>query len=284
MKVDVKDCATSAEAMEALGNPRYSKTDCLYRPRGEDTPYDFPKRKVILSPDGLPIATVGAGYEIFQPVHGLETAYNVAEAVKGKVTEFHFLKDMRRYLVDVTLPGGYNVGAKEDRIEAHAWIYNPCDGGGSLTFGLTAKRFFCQNQLSAFVKAASVSVQHRRLVHGRFQAAIQAAGFILNRLPDMVESMSAMTEAKMTDQEAIQFFDKLVPGEATRSENVKADMLRRFSYGMGAEVYPETRWNAYNAVTEYLTHEVAHKKNGMDRIMAGSGLRMDIRAFEMLAA
>jgi hypothetical protein len=95
----------------------------------------------------------------------------------------------------------------------------------------------------------------------------------------------------MSQQEMTGFVERLYPanGEelSTRTENVRSAIVTGFSRGTGNR--GQTRWDAFNAVTEYLDWQSTFKEtafpreeNRLDSLLNGNAAKVRNRALELL--
>ena len=75
-----------------------------------------------------------------------------------------------------------------------------------------------------------------------------------------------LAKVRMTAEEAKAFVEKLIPGKATLSVNRRETILNLFSTGEGNT--GSTRWDAYNAVTEFVTHHRRYRSTDSSSVQA----------------
>ena len=191
----------------------------------------------------------------------------------------------------------------DDEIEKYLLLASSHDGSLSLQVMFSPVRVVCANTLSAALNRNSnrTFIKHTINYKNKIAQARQLLGLTESYYAQMEIQFNKMLEAEMTKLEAEKFIEKLIPardedGEIKLSkvlENQRADILNLFSNGIGIKGTDNvnTRWAAYNAVTEYVDHHRATRIVGganadetrMETILWNSGAGMKQRAFEMLS-
>lgn len=280
--MDLKGVPNASAAMEKLGNPRYRTVPMLYRVEDGGV-FEVPDQKVILDFGSLPVGRASDRYGIYQPVHMLEMAYDIASTTGGHVKNFHFGRGNSIATIEVGFPGSVNIGKRGvDPVDVGGRLYNSFDGTGSARFEVTMWRKVCSNGMYGLRKEARACVRHTHSVYNRMEEAIRAAGYIQNKLPALIENLSRLTEVGVTPSQKREFIERLIPGEGTRSERIRGAISTWEESGPGSKIYPNTAWNLYNGVTAYVTHELAVGRNGRDRARLGAGVTLEERALELL--
>lgn len=164
-----------------------------------------------------------------------------------------------------------------------------------------AHRIFCNNQLKLMVKAASDSglgVMHTK----NHQRKIDNNMIIINSFLDagkgFITQADALNDKIMSQQDAKAFIDKLMPKsgkpnskQSQRISHRKAHILELFNNGAGN--IGRTRWDMFNAVTEYFDHhnnpnkikkhgQIALEKRFVANTIFGQGVQIKQKALDLL--
>ena len=103
------------------------------------------------------------------------------------------------------------------------------------------------------------------------------------------EEFTKLAETRMSAEECKAFLEKLLPGEGTRVENRRSEILNLFGEG-GTANEGSSRWDAYNAVTEYVTHNRTYRQTDNTSVETNRFIgvleknKMSVRAMDLLLA
>lgn len=164
-----------------------------------------------------------------------------------------------------------------------------------------AHRIFCNNQLKLMVKAASDSglgVMHTK----NHQRKIDTNMIIINSFLDagkgFIAQADALNDKILSQQDAKAFIDKLMPKsgkpnskQSLRITHRKSHILELFNNGAGN--IGRTRWDMFNAVTEYFDHhnnpnkilkhgKIALEKRFIANTIFGQGVQIKQKALDLL--
>ena len=135
------------------------------------------------------------------------------------------------------------------------------DGMGSNAILPYTSRVSCSNQFSAIKRAASgFSIRHSQNWSTRVDEARTKFNKALEYNKLFADRAQALAKVDMTDAEFIKFSLKVMPDtkpnryapEGRSYQNKRDTMLNLFHNGRGN--IGQTRWDAFNAVTEYFDH------------------------------
>ncbi len=107
----------------------------------------------------------------------------------------------------------------------------------------------------------------------------------------MQSVVTKLDDTPMSRGEVVAFAEQLFPvrGEelSARTENMRGDIVAGFSRGTGNQ--GQTRWDALNAVTEFVDWqstfretEFSREENRFESVMHGNGAGLRARALELL--
>ena len=173
-------------------------------------------------------------------------------------------------------------------------FFDRWDGGGKAKLQLLLNVLACDNGMTRNESLLTFSEKH---CEGTLHARFSAIEFNLNmRLLEQVEEMQGIVTkldtTPMTSAEAVSFARALFPAEdetkvPTRTTNTREAIATGFVRGTGN--VGQTRWDAFNAVTEQLDWngtfretEFSREENRFDSIVSGAVARTRARALELL--
>lgn len=278
--ISLKDCKGPAEALERIGNARYRKVPVLYR-NGDSDPFQYQGKAVVLceNDDGvLPVSTVGCDYGLLQPIHKLEMAYDIAEHHGGFVKGYTSFRGGKITTIEIGFNEEKPVGP--DHVRLGFRLKDSYDGTGSATLDGLAWVKVCSNGMMGWGWKSRIAVPHRAFVHSRMTEALRASGYVSNKLKEILEHMNKLSETPLADEAAKELVKELIPGDGTRSDNIRQDITDRIFGGIGAETRRGTAWGFYNGITEYTTHVLGGKSEAMAKI--GAGVTLERRALTLL--
>jgi len=178
------------------------------------------------------------------------------------------------------------------------WI-NRHDGSGCFELHRTNTRVVCANTWKTAIGANRdrvFGVRHTTHVNDNIMAAIVLLNGVDKAEAIEREKTQRMASLEMSLAEVSAFVGKLTGFDtqdlqsSTRAKNQYHSIVNLFNYGTGNT--GKTRWDAFNAVTEYVDHSrTIRVSNGRDKTevrfessVLGSGDAMKSRAFELLTA
>jgi phage/plasmid-like protein (TIGR03299 family) len=184
----------------------------------------------------------------------------------------------------------YVADRKSERIQNNLLITTTHDGSGSVMVAMTPTRVVCQNTLTVGLRGASRLVKIRHTKNWSDKLAEAERVMALNRKHSwaLIEACDRLALTPMSRDEAVAAFAELVPGDATRSANIRGELLSLFEFGTGNR--GETRWDWLNAVTEYSDHTRTvrgqHKaeQRFKSAVLDGSAVAFKQRAFDLVVA
>lgn len=230
---------------------------------GTDTAITMPRMKLLYRSDTkAPLGIVGQGYSPSQPREFLKEQFEFAEAIKGKVTRAGFLAERCRAFafVRMDLPLEIKTSRKVgDPLSVYIYSTDGWDGGTPRKSKMFIERLRCSNGMVSKEIKANMWVSHtanREKIHGdRWKVFMNNMAESVAKLQ---EEFQKLADTKMTKEQMLDFAMKLIPAEGTKAENRRGEIVKLFTEGVGTEGV--SRWDAYNAVTEYTTHHRAYRE------------------------
>ena len=225
---------------------------------GMDTGISFPGSKLLYrSDDRRPLGIVGEDYSPSDPREFVESQFEFAEAIGGKVDRVGFIDDRSKVFSVVSLNNLMKIPRekrkKGDPVGVYIYSTDGWNGWTPCSSRLYLENLTCLNGMVSRKIRASLWVSHtkNREVHygDRWKT-------FLNEINVSVKEIRAdfvkLAEERMDEKEFKEVLQKLLPGESKVTEKRRQEILHLFGGGIGNEGL--TRWDAFNAVTEYTTH------------------------------
>jgi phage/plasmid-like protein (TIGR03299 family) len=154
-----------------------------------------------------------------------------------------------------------------DTVKGYVLFQESWDGSTQSGMGLTNVRVVCANTLAAAQGDVSYRTRHTRHVNARLDSYRDQIAGVLQGFQKSVENMRALAARKVTRQAQEVYVREVIAGPeslavgaelSTKLENKVQNVITLLDTQKGLEFVPAIRgtaWQAYNAVTEYLTHE-----------------------------
>ena len=165
----------------------------------------------------------------------------------------------RVVFMQVELPGRLFLKSNpDDQTVKKVLFVNSHDGSKALMGMITPVRVVCQNTLNAALgsKSNQFKVYHRKNFQSRKDEAAKVLGLASAFYDDLQLVMDTLAEQKVTHTYVEGFVNALMPATkdevSTRTENRRNQITNLFQNGKGNN--GETKWDLFNAVTEYVDH------------------------------
>jgi phage/plasmid-like protein (TIGR03299 family) len=294
--------ASTAEALQAAGLDWNVELERLTSAGG----HNAPARAVVRSDTRKPLGVVGLRYAPCDNVtatrwldqyipHGLRITG--AEAFKGgeRCVMYGLLGDQPAEV------------RKGDFVALQLVVSWSHDGSSSTTAGLRALRLVCTNGLVLASEAGRMfSLRHTRHADpttDEIQFQVRQA---IGRFGESMEAFRALADRSVTTQQVRDFAKQVMAFEpdattgalSTRADNVLDNIVARhrsaqavlirsaeesMDAGRGQQLNGGgTWWNAYNAITEYLTHDRGRTvESRQESLLFGSSARLNERALAL---
>jgi len=241
----------------------------------------------------VPLAVVGEGYGVLKS----ESMYRILEGVYGGQAVVDAAGTLRNGAREWCLVkrSAWNVSRDDSVLTYDLWL-NHHDGSGCFSLHRTNIRVVCANTWKMAVQGGNrvFGVRHTKNVAQGVEAALQVLGYVESQEQSQRAAAQRMATAYMSRDEASKAFNVLLGirdgvEASTRAENQAKELNRLFMTGAGN--HGLTRWDAFNAVTEYVDHgratRVADGRDGaevrFESVLMGSGDALKAKAFDLLS-
>lgn len=214
----------------------------------------------VRSSDGASFGPVGKGtvplqnldaYKLFQPL------------IDAKLIEMNAvisLRGGRRVCFLAELIGGRTEIVPGDELRRYLLLAHAHDSSLAIRWGFTDVRVVCANTLAVALETSDLlKHRHTRNALINLEAAREVFDARIGQMRVQADLFQAMARKQLAPNEALNYIrETFHEGAGTNEKTVVrcADrVLELFESGKGAQYGRGTLWNAFNAVTEYVTHE-----------------------------
>ena len=171
----------------------------------------------------------------------------------------------------------------DDQTIKKVLFINSHDGSKALMGMITPVRVVCQNTLNAALgsKSNQFKIYHRKNFQSKKDEAAKILGLASAFYDDLQTVMDTLAEQQVTKTYVEGFVNALMPATkeevSTRTENRRNQITSLFSTGRGNN--GETKWDLFNAVTEYVDHHSNGRvtESRMDRSEALADIESEAR-------
>lgn len=241
----------------------------------------------------VPLAVVGDGYGVLKS----ESMYKILDGVYAGQAVVDAAGTLRNGAREWCLVKRSAWSVKKDDVVLtyDLWL-NRHDGSGCFELHRTNIRVVCANTWKIAVQGGNrvFGVRHTKNVEQGVQSALQVLGYVDAQEQTQRAAAQRMATAFMSRAEAATAFNVLLGiregvESSTRAQNQATELNRLFLTGAGNQGL--TRWDAFNAVTEYVDHgrstRVSDGRSGaevrFESVLMGSGDAMKAKAFDLLS-
>ena len=165
----------------------------------------------------------------------------------------------RVVFMQVELPGRLFLKSNpDDQTVKKVLFVNSHDGSKALMGMITPIRVVCKNTMNAALRnhTNQFKIYHRKNFQSKKDEAAKILGLASAFYDDLQFVMDSLAEQHVTKTYVEGFANALMPTSktevSTRTENRRAQITNLFSNGRGNR--GETKWDLFNAVTEYIDH------------------------------
>jgi phage/plasmid-like protein (TIGR03299 family) len=265
----------------------------------------FPNRTVLYRTDtdkGLGIVS-DSHFKPVQPGEVLEFYRELVRDQGFKMETAGALKGGQKVWALANIGKPFTVGKTgkmSDKLGCYILFATGMDGSTATIIRLTSIRVVCNNTLNIALPAPDargfratkgieglISVSHR----GKFDpvAVKERLGLFPGLVKPFAEICSELAAAKLTDEQAREFFNELVGKEVddpkdAKLNNKEQDLLLAFNKGPGSELTSakNTLWGAVNAVTYYVDHIVGRGADTrLNKAWFGANARLKAKALKL---
>lgn len=236
-----------------------------------------------------------SNFSFVQPSESLKVLERARQIVGGQWSSVQVNKGGRMIGAFIEVENKIVAPNRGDTIALSLGLFDHFDGSGLARINLNACNLTCTNGMTGLKSVISFASKHIGDVSSRLkvlEGSLQLK--FLQAVDEMRGQVVALDSKPMSRGQVVSFAEQLFPidPEATnksRVENQREAIVTGFSRGTGN--YGETRWDAFNAVTEYLDwqstfRETTYSKqeNRFESLLVGKGAGTRERALALLMA
>jgi phage/plasmid-like protein (TIGR03299 family) len=217
------------------------------------------------------LGIVGQKYSILQNIEafsvfeGLFNEGSLSYEVAGQTGEG------RRVWILARLRGENSPVTDKDEVGKYVVLSNSHDGSSTVKIYISPFRFVCSNALArSYYESGKTndgfSISHTKNVLKRIEQARDSLGAIKREYENLERKWAKMAELKLPKETIFSYVKSVFP-DAEDAKNTKRKQILRthihhnLQSGRGSDLgLQNTLWGAYNAITEYVTHEMSNRK------------------------
>ena len=208
------------------------------------------------------IGTVGKGYEVIQNSKIYEGLCNALEGTDFEICNMGTTDNGGRVFIQADVGGHSDFTINGDPYKGFLSIWTSHDGSCSTTAGDTANRMKCFNQFNyERAKGKNIFRMHIRKTKSasyKFDNMMIALSEMVDSRKEMIERLERIMNMPMSDTDANLFTLGYHNSVKSRGVNLANHIHGLYRSGMGNN--GETRYDMFNAFTEFHTHGYANSK------------------------
>lgn len=274
------------------------KVPCTYAL--SDTEHGLmPEHAAIVRSDGQPISVVGCDYELRQYGDVFETFRPLWESGLVEMESGFIMRNGKRIAVLAKVKNGVGTVIGDDEIKAYVLAAGGVDVSENLT--RTNVRVVCANTLAQAQgytgEKAEFRFRHTKNIHNKIREATDTIAQVLAGFKGDLEAYRAIARKHMNGTQMEAYVRKVMLTTEQQISLSKGEELptrtlnkvQRVISLIDAQKVPVqargTAWQAYNAVTQYLTHEQGRTiETRVDSQWYGESARMNKEALSLALA
>lgn len=249
-------------------------------------------RAMVRDSDNTLLGVVGSDFTPLQNNQAFDQFRDIVDSGEVTIEAAGSLRDGKRIWILAAMRDGTADVQRGDAIKSHVLLAHGHDGSLSIRFGFTKTRVVCANTLAVAMRNDKTSLgvlRHTKNATSRLTKFRETFDMQRAELKASLETYRELARRKCNDKNLVRYVrEVLKPGAADDDKAVVRnvdDMVRMFDYGRGAELSRGTMWGAFNAVTEYMTHERGRGADSRQNSnWFGDGAKLADRALEVAVA
>lgn len=267
---------------------------------------EIPDQFLVRRKDNLrPLSIMTKKYQVIQNHETFSFADEIIGTGKAVWDTAGSINGGRVVFMQVELEGHLFLKSNpDDKTVKKVLFVNSHDGSKALMGMITPIRSVCSNTMNAALKnhTNQFKIYHRRNFQSKKEEAAKILGLASAFYDDLQIVMDTLAEQQVTSSYVEGFVNALIPTSkdevSTRTENRRNQIVNLFSNGRGNN--GETKWDLFNAVTEYVDHHSSGRVTGsrlerseamadieaesrFERAILGSGAILKQKAFNLLS-
>lgn len=222
------------------------------------------KRMLLRSDTQEALGIVGMDYQATSPKEFVRSQFDFAEKTGSKVVRVGWMPDRARAFSFIQLKDQIelpkNIRAKGDPTAVYIYSVDGWDGCTPRRSRLYLERLVCANGMTTRELRAALWVSHTKSLEERLN--VRWGSFLneAHKLTDGIRNdLIQLATTRMTDSEARNFLGKLMPGDSKLTNDRREKVFALFHSEETGNL-GQTRYDALNAVTEYVTHHRTYRE------------------------
>ena len=231
----------------------------------------------------IPLGIVKDRYNIVQNIDAFTFFNDAIGKDKAIWQTAGYFGNGERIFVSAKIPK--NILVDDDPVENYLVFTTSHDGSSGVKILFTPIRIICQNTLNAAIRESSnyISFRHTDSVHDNIKMVTDIIKASNAKVESLGEAYNAMRKIKITDNKAMEYFNKLILSESeidnlrvtghtyqeiiyknyqamsdanisTKKVNVISSMYDYYHTGIGQKEILGSGWGLYNAVSGYYSN------------------------------
>jgi hypothetical protein len=232
-------------------------------------------------------------FSFLQPADSLATLERARQIVGGEWCSASTVKGGRMLAAFIQIDTAITAPRRGDKIGLSVAYFDRFDGAGRARLQLLANVLACDNGMTRQDSLVSFAEKHTGSLKDRFAALeIRLSVNLQEQVEEMRGIVGKLDNWDMTPAEVDGFARALFPAQDEQDVSARVQASRDeviSGFVRGAGNVGRTRWDAFNAVTEFLDHrstfretEFSRAENRFESIISGTVARTRSRALELL--
>lgn len=249
---------------------------------------EAPETYGIYRTDNKYLGHVGERQEIVQPINDF---MRYQEAIDGgviRLTRAGTISNGRSLIIQAEFCGHETEIGRGDSVKHGLTMYTGLAGNKTKGFSSFGGRLCCSNQLAWLKSQEGLRLKHTKGIHDKLDNFFDCIVKEGESFQASIEAYRSIARKPIKSEKQIQtYVDAVFEVDRTEEVSTKLDNKVRyvtslFDTQIGGELVEASYWKAYNAVTQYLTHDHGHNEdNRLDSLLFGESARVSQRALSL---
>ncbi len=237
-------------------------------------------------------------FSFIQPCDSLETLERARQLVGGQWASVYANKGGAQIAGFIEIDAKITAPKRGDKVGLSIAYFDYYNGRGFARMGLFADVLACNNGMTHSESLVSFSAKHNSGIEARFEALkFKLFVNLQHQVEEMQGIVTKLDTAAISRSEVEAFAATLFPATdesnvSGKLTNIREAIVTGFSRGTGN--VGQTRWDAFNAVTEYLDWSATYRgtsnggvefsaeENRFESLTSGRNAQVRSRALELL--
>lgn len=239
------------------------------------------------------ISTVGNNYGLVQPYDSIKDMQSYLDNNDLRLTYGGKLDGGKKMFLLSDVANAEAEIVRGDIVKLSILRSGSFDGTSKDRYDGIIQRLVCTNGAKMDEVSFSLSFKHTARIHQKIESARDHLQAAIVAFKKQTEKMKHLASKKVTNEQIKTFVRNVIVFDGagdinTRTENTINSIIELAHNGTGMELVPAVRgtaWAAFNAVTEYTTHE--YGRNDDSRLQAqwfGASAKLNNRAMDLALA